>query len=201
MYVRLDPHFFSPERPPQKLMEAVIIPGNFNWLEGFTLRKGMKSSAVYMLMDKSPKNDALEFWEYNVKGIRRLEIYVKKRANNYLTMMMEEIPKPDSRNGLMIGRCIHLDTLDPVGTPLEEVRVQHLDLAINVYEGDSRQKRFSETLKDGKTTDASFRTHLFRIEDAPFSSVFGFSLLFFKSRILLGDWFQEISRSLTRTKT
>lgn len=74
------------------------------------------------------------------------------------------------RMGFMVARCIHLDTLDPAGTPLDQVELQHLDLAINVYRGEHRAARFAQTLRAGKVQDASFRTHLFRIERAPFAS-------------------------------
>ncbi len=45
----------------------------------------------------------------------------------------------------MIARCIHLDTRDPAFTPLGQVEMQHLDLAINVYEGEDRKSARSES--------------------------------------------------------
>jgi hypothetical protein len=85
-----------------------------------------------------------------MRGIRRLEVRVERRDDDYLTMMIEELPRADDPNGLMVGRCIHLDTKDPVGTPLKSVRLNHLDLAINVYRDERRLERLSQTLQNGK---------------------------------------------------
>ncbi len=97
-------------------------------------------------------------------------------------MIIEELPRPDDPSGLMIARCIHLDTRDPAFTPLGQVEMQHLDLAINVYEGEDRERRFAQSLQNGKVQDASFRTHLFRIERTPFVSLFSFCGCFWNRR-------------------
>jgi hypothetical protein len=73
--------------------------------------------------------------------------------------------------------------------------MQHLDLAINVYEGQDRQKRFAQSLQNGKVQDASFRTHLFRIEQTPFVSLFSFCGMFLESKVLLSEWFNELVRA------
>lgn len=192
IYVRFDPHFFSKEIPRQYLTEATLVPANPKWLAGFNLRKGMKDFASYVLEDVSVKDDQQQFWDYRFKDIRRLEVRVERRKDDYLTMMIEELPKEDDLNGLMLGYCIHLDTRDPVGTPLKEVSLNHLDLAINVYEGSRRQERFSQSLQDGKVVDASFRTHLLRIEKASFESVFDFCRIFLRSQFLLEEWIQDV---------
>ncbi|WP_162930094.1 hypothetical protein [Pseudophaeobacter sp. EL27] len=169
-----------------------MVPANPRWLSDFSLRKNMKDCAVYQLLKRAPKEGVREYWEYNVKHLRRLEVHVQRRDENYLSMLIEELPREDDPNGLMIGRCIHLDTRDPVGTPLSEVTMQHLDLAINVYEGDDRRKRFEQTLKQGKVQDATYRTHLLRIEGTPFVSLFGFCEMFFGSKVLFSEWITEL---------
>jgi len=153
----------------------------------------MKDFALYALQDVSPRDDPRQFREYRMKGIRQLEVRVERRDKDYLTMMIEELPKKDEENGLMVGRCIHLDTRDPVGSPLAAVKVSHLDLAVNVYQGRRREERYSQTLKDGKAADASFRTHVFRIEQADFCSVFDFCRLFLRSQLLVDEWIQEVT--------
>ena len=107
--------------------------------------------------------------------------------------MSAELPKEDEEHGLMVGRCIPLDTRAPVGTPLAAVKVSHLDLAVNVYQGRRREERYSQTLQDGMAADASFRTHVFRIEQADFCSVFGFCRLFLRSQLLVDEWIQEVT--------
>lgn len=192
-FIRLDPFFFQHHQPRELLMEATLIPANPKWLAEFSLRKGMKDFALYALQDVSPRDDPRQFREYRMKGIRQLEVRVERRDKDYLTMMIEELPKKDEENGLMVGRCIHLDTRDPVGSPLAAVKVSHLDLAVNVYQGRRREERYSQTLKDGKAADASFRTHVFRIEQADFCSVFDFCRLFLRSQLLVDEWIQEVT--------
>lgn len=192
IFVRLDPHFFSKKQPPKLLTEATLVPANPKWLADFSLRKGMKEFAAYCLDDVQARDDPQQFWDYRIRGIRRLEVRVERRDDNYLTIMIEELPRDDSTNGLMVGRCIHLDTADPVGTPLNQVKLNHLDLAINAYEGDRRQERIGQMLQNGKVVDASFRTHLFRIEQASFMSMFDFCRVFLRSQLLIGEWIQEL---------
>lgn len=193
LFIRLDPYFFSTQQPLQLLTEATLVPANPKWLPGFTLRKGMKEFAAYALSDVSPRDDQAQFWDYRVRGLRRLEVRAERREKNYLTMMIEELPRPDDPSGLMIGRCIHLDSRDPAGTSLDQVQVSHLDLAINVYKGATRAVRTGQTLQHGKIVDASCRTHLLRIEGAPFISLFQFCRMFFQSSVLLSEWLNELS--------
>jgi hypothetical protein len=189
------PHFFSQDLPRQYLMEATMVPANPRWLGDFSLQKGMKDFASYIVQDTSPSEDLVQFMDYRMRGIRCLEVRVERREDDYLTMMLEELPRPDAANDLMVGRSIHLDTRNPVGTPLDQVELSHLDLAINVYKGQTRQARFDQTLQTGKVVDASFRTHLFRIENARFLSLFQFCEMFFRSRMLVSEWVQELTGS------
>lgn len=191
-FIRLDPFFFKHQQPRELLTEATLIPANPKWLADFSLRKGMKDFALYALQDVSPRDDPKAFWEYRMKGVRQLEVRVERRDKDYLTMMIEELSRKDEENGLMVGRCVHLDTRDPVGTPLAAVKVSHLDLAVNVYQGQRREERYAQTLKDGKAADASFRTHIFRIEQANFCSVFDFCRMFLRSQLLVDQWIQEV---------
>lgn len=102
----------------------------------------MKDFAAYQLLDRPTSDGPAEYWDYHAKHLRRLEVRVERREDNYLTMMIEQLPRPDDPSGLMIARCIHLDTFDPALTPLG-VQMQHLDLAINVYVGEDRKERFA----------------------------------------------------------
>ncbi len=92
----------------------------------------------------------------------------------------------------MVGRCIHLDTHAPSGTPKGDARLAHLDLAINVYRGADRAARMANTLQHGKSQDATYRTHLYRIEGVPFPALFVFAVLFLKSKTLLGEWLDDL---------
>jgi len=94
----------------------------------------------------------------------------------------------------MIGRCIHLDTYAPPGTSQGAARLAHLDLAINVYRGVDRAARIGNTLQHGKAQDATYRTHLYRIEDVPFPALFAFAALLLKSKTLLGEWLGDLGQ-------
>lgn len=191
-YIRLDPDSYLNAKPFQLLTEATLVPANPRWLADFSLRKGMKKFAAYQLQDRPVSEGHGEYWDYHIRHLRRLEIHVQRREDNYLLMLIEELPRANDPNGIMVGRCIHLDTRDPAFTPLGEVKMQHLDLAINVYEGDDRQKRFEQSLQHGKVQDATFRTHLLRIEGTPFVSLFAFCEMFLESKILLSEWLSEL---------
>lgn len=193
-FIRLDADRYTAEQPLQRLWESAMVPASPSWLSNFSLRKGMKDFGSYQLLDRPISDGEAEYWDYHVKMVRRLEVCVERREENYLTMMIEELPRPDDSSGLMIGRCIHLDSRDPAFTPLGEVKMQHLDLAINVYEGEDRKKRFDGSLQNGRVHDATFRTHLFRIEGIPFSSLFLFSAMFLESKVLIGEWVNDLVR-------
>jgi hypothetical protein len=152
----------------------------------------MKNFASYQLLDRPASEGHAEYWDYHAKNLRRLEVHVERREEDYLSMIIEELPRADDPSGLMIARCIHLDTRDPALTTLSKVEMQHLDFAINVYAGEDRQKRFAQSLQHGKVQDASFRTHLFRIEGTRFVSPFSFCGMFLESKVLLSDWFNEL---------
>lgn len=191
-YLRLDPYEFHEAEPLDTLEEAVVSPSNPYWVSKFEIFPGCKEYAEYVLEPCDAREDHEQFNEYQSKGIRRLEVHAQRSKANYLSMMIEELPTPDADNGLMISRMIHLDTLDPIHTPISEVRLQHLDLAVNVYHAADRGIRFGHRLRQGKVLDASFRTHLFRIEGVPFLSVFEFCEMFFNSKLLFTEWREDV---------
>jgi len=71
--------------------------------------------------------------EYKIKGIRRLDVISKRKNDGNLSMMIEELSDKESDSGITIGRCVHLDKDNLIGTPFNFSTVNHLDLAINVY--------------------------------------------------------------------
>jgi hypothetical protein len=50
----------------------------------------------------------------------------------------------------------------------------------------------ANTLQHGKAQDATYRTHLYRIEDVPFPALFVFAALFLRSKTLLGEWLDDL---------
>ena len=51
------------------------------------------------------------------KGIRRLEVCVKRENQSRFGMMVEELSDRHDFDGITIGRCIHLASFTPEGTP------------------------------------------------------------------------------------
>jgi hypothetical protein len=191
-YLRLDPYAYYTEQPLMSLLEAAIVPANPNWLATLAIFTGNEQYAQYDLQGDAAISHQ-DLIDYTVHGIRRLEIKATRRDDDYLSMMIEELPTPDAEDGLMVGRCIHLDTFAPFGTPMADAQLNHLDLAINVYTYGDRALRMTNTLQHGKAQDATYRRHLYRIETIPFPSVFLFADLFFKSRYLLSEWYSAIN--------
>jgi hypothetical protein len=112
-------------------------------------------------------------------------------------MMLEELPNLHIDHELISARCVHLDTEDPVGTPFEKAVMKHLDLAVNVYGGQDKTRRWKSRLFEGKATDATFRTHVLRIKDVPLDSAFAFSIMFFRSETLLDELITGLSAPVT----
>ena len=167
------------------------MPANPNWWKNLTIHNRAKEGASYILDDCSPKENYRQYWELHIKNIKRLEVVAKRNNNGNLSMMIEELTGIDN-HGLMFGRMIHLDTDSAYGTEFEESKLNHLDLAINIYEGDIAKKRLEDNLAEGnKSTSASYRTHLLRIEDIPFKGLFGYVTSFLKSQTLVNEWFED----------
>lgn len=108
-------------------------------------------------------------------------------------MMIEELTEQKNivspTEKYIVSRMIHLDTDATIGSSFHDSKLNHLDLAINIYTGNNAENRLSENLAYGeKVTDASFRTHLLRVENTNFSDLFAFAYSFFKSKTLVDEW-------------
>lgn len=191
LYIRANPYKVYNDIPPQRIFESISMPANPNWWKNLSIYNRNKEGACYILDDCSPKENMKQYWELHVKNILRLEVVAKRNNNGNLSMMIEEITGIDGK-GLRFGRMIHLDTDSPYGTDFENATLNHLDLAINVYEGENAVSRGDDNLASGdKTIDASFRTHLLRVENIPFKALFGFVTSFFKSQTLINLWLED----------
>lgn len=195
LFVRLDPYKTYGTCPRMRLQEATLIPANPHWWQNLAIRDNQKEGCSYLLEDDPlTPNDIRPFWEYRVMGLRRLDVVAKRRDGN-LSMMLEELTEEVS-DGLLIGRCIHLDSDAAPGSHVRDAVLNHLDLAINVYDGDAIKARMASNLAHGKVVEsATFRTHLFRIEKIPLAAVLLFASVFFRSSVLLAEWTKDQFRS------
>lgn len=178
-YLRLSPEHSFSSCPLFALNEAVLIPANPNWWKNLSLYNGTKTGSSYFLEDcEVSASTRDQFWEYRIRGIRRLDIIAKRNSSGNLSMMAEELSVKEQDSGVVIGKCIHLDTDDPVGTDFNNSILSHLDLSINVYLNSAGKGRFNANLAKGqKVQDASFRTHLLRVENVPFKSLIAFAVV------------------------
>jgi hypothetical protein len=193
IFIRLDPSHVYDAEPTATLCESILIPANPNWWKQLKIRHRAKEGASYSLdAPERPSDDKDRYWDYHVRGVRRLDVVAKRNSSGNLSMMIEELSSPNNENSLLIGRCIHLDTDSSYGDEFTSAILNHLDLAINVYEGGNVESRFNRNLAAGtKVTDATFRTHLFRIEGIPLTIVLPYCLMFFQSKSLTGEWISD----------
>jgi hypothetical protein len=193
LFIRVDPYLVYSTRPPCLIEEAILIPANPNWWRNLTLYNNTQTGASYFLEDCEPSSKkAMQFWEYRIKKIRRLDVFAKRNNNGNLSMMLEEISVADEDKGFIVCKCIHLDTNNPFGTPFVEVTLQHLDLAINVYFDKSIiNQRLNGNLAKGKVVNSTYRIHLLRIEQIPFSALCAYARMFFLSRLLVAEWLKN----------
>lgn len=192
LHVRLHPFRAYKQKPPSLALEAALRPVNPKWWHQLALHRGQRDGGHFVLDEQErSKARTQSFWDYNVRKVRSLEVSARRDGAGRLTMMVEELSERHIDSGMLIGRCVHLDTADPVGTNAADATMKHLDLAINVYCDDRISLRRDQSLASGKVVDASFRTHLFRVDEVPFTTLFAVPHLFFDSRVLAEEWLDD----------
>ncbi|MCR3906659.1 MAG: hypothetical protein NUK62_06540 [Tenericutes bacterium] len=187
-YIKLDNEYYSPSRNAlSSLEEAAINPSNPKWTESFSIHNGLFEGASYELREDN--DDEMDIGKKCFKdndylrGIRRIESIAKRKNNGRFSMMIEEL---SIEYGILVGRCIHLDSQDPIGTNFFEAILSHIDYAINVY--GEIHNRLNIRMDKKEKYDASLRGHLFRIENYPFYKLPDLTYLLFKSKLLTEDW-------------
>lgn len=91
---------------------------------------------------------------------------VGRSNSGNLHMMLEELNADLKVDKYYVAKCIHLD-IDQAGTPFKDSLLNHIDIALNVYDKKSFEKRMNQSLIDGKVVDTNMRTHLLRFEKVP----------------------------------
>jgi hypothetical protein len=192
LFLRVDPYHVVAETR-LLLTEAILVPADPTWWRTLAIHRGHDKGSQYTLEPpENVRDDMARFWEYRVQGIRRLEVHAHRPKADYLSMMVEELVDLRATDGHVIGRCIHWDTRAPSGTEVSSAIAEHLDLAINVYQGKAAEKRLGQSLADGdKVEDAKPRVHLLRIELIPVQTVLAFVGAFFKSKLLRREWIED----------
>lgn len=194
IYIRVNPHLVYTTKPLQKLFESQLVPPNPKWWRELSIyNRSHEGCSFFLDKNVNPKENYNEYWEYHCQKIRRLDVIAKRDGNGNLSMMIEELTEqknivsPTER--YIVSRMIHLDTDAVIGTSFLDSKLNHLDLAINIYTGNNAKNRLLENLANGgKVTDASFRTHLLRVENINFSDLFTFVYSFLESKTLVDEW-------------
>lgn len=197
LFVRITPYHLSMTMPLVILEEEFLRPPNPYWIERFIIHPDQHEGCELFLPKYSedmPSDEwrSMQSEEYKRLGIRKLQTIASVKiegGGKHFSMSLEELSEESIEDGMLIGRMIHLDAIDSYDTAFEEVRLSHLDLAVNIYRGDSIQDRMNSTLASGKRiTDATIRTHLIRANNIMFSDLLEIAQMFFKSKTMVQEW-------------
>lgn len=193
-YIRLDPYFCSDTMPLISLREEAVRPVDPSWIKNLTLFRRQKTGGHYILQNPTEiqnEMDRLKWWEYSILGIRSLEISAQRNNSGNLSMMIEEITEKQQYDAYYVAKCIHLDSENEVGTNINDAILNHIDIALNIYNANAYKERRGQRLSDGRVVDATFRTHLLRLESVPFKTLVYLTSLFFESQTLTREWLTE----------
>lgn len=192
LFLRLNPYEVGPDLRPN-LMEAAIRPADPSWWQNLRVFPGQRKPSRYELLDCEPREDSARCWEYRVRNMGRLDVSFRRDHSGMLSGAIEELPRPGGPHP-MIGYFLHLTSDNAVDDEWDAATATHIDGAINVYldsDEDKPQQRWSAPA-DGKTMiPASFRTHLFRVDNVPLRFLIPIAERFFRSQLLLGEWLED----------
>lgn len=192
LFLRLNPNEYYDIQPPQGLNEEVMIPANPNWWKNLKIYKNKKDGSSYFIEPPIDlKTDLQKHWDYHVRKIIKMQLHAKRNNQGNISLMFEELSEYYKDAGLLMGKCIHLDSDAKYGENASESKLNHLDLAVQFYEGKKIDDRLSQDLAQGMVVDASFRTHIFRIENIPFNAAIAYVVMFFDSKHLILEWIKD----------
>lgn len=190
--IRIEPNGYYDHKPQDLLLEFLVIPPKWKWWKTLGQYLGDFNGSEYVL-DGHNTADLEDYQDYHYKNVRKLQTIAKRREKDYLTMMVEELSEynhpTDPNRKYVVGRMIHLDSNAVSGTSFRDAVLMHIDLAFNLYVDNDADVRMSQTLADGdKVQKATKRTHIIRVDNVPFETLFKFAVSFFRSKYLTNEW-------------
>jgi hypothetical protein len=204
----MEPYIISDKAPLMRLQEEFLRPPNPKWIERLKIYPGKNEGCEIFLPDLNPEDISKDekkhkqYWEYNIKQIRRLETNATMKnegQQKHFSMSLEELSEESLSEGMLIGRMIHLDAIDSYDIPFNEIRLNHLDLAINIYKDEQLTERMGSSLASGRViANASYRTHLIRADNIMFSDLLDIVRLFFKSETMVEEWIDKQFKLITQ---
>ena len=186
-------HIYEKATSKEYIQRGMIKPIDPKCINRFILQKGF-TGGYYDFSYVNPKfaNNEIYWRSFRVSPAfehsQGLDVVVNSR-NNDMSMMLEELTMYEN---YMVGYCVHLDILDAIGKDLTKLQINHIDLAINIYEKQDIYARLKNRLCDGqKVANASYRTHLVRLENIPFGDIIKIISMFMKTHCLVMDWIDD----------
>ncbi len=201
-YVRVNPHYIYDTKPPIYIKEAAWRKPSPKWQNAIGIKPNNKDGFSYYIPDDIDINtNSLEYVDRHVFHIFRIEGEYKRERDGYFSMMVEELKEekhPFLDDRYIVGRMIHLDSIEDGNEGLN-AKIKHIDLAINLYVGNDADRRVEERLDNGKKiVDATYRSHILRLNNTQLSDVILFST-FFESKCLQDEWIKDMFSSDTLT--
>ena len=194
-YVRVNPYYIYDTKPPIFIKEAAWRTPSPKWQNAIGIKPNQKDGfSYYIPEDVDRDTHPYEYMDRYFLHILRLEGEYKRKRDGYFSMMVEELKEvshPFLEEFYIIGRMIHLDSIDD-GEDGLNAKLKHIDLAVNIYTGDDAINRVNERLENGgKIVDATYRSHILRLNDAKLSDIIAFST-FFESKCLQEEWIKDM---------
>ncbi len=194
-YVRVNPYYIYEAYPPILIKEAAWRKPSPKWHNAIGIKPNKNDGfSYYIPEDVDIKTHPYEYIDRYFLHILRLEGEYKRERDGYFSMMVEELKEvshPFLEEFYIIGRMIHLDSIED-GEDGLNAKLKHIDLAVNIYTGDDAINRVNERLENGgKIVDATYRSHILRLNDALLSDIIPFST-FFESKYLQDEWIKDM---------
>lgn len=191
-YVRINPNYVY-DNPSILHKREIWRAPSPEWKNAIGIKPHHRDGFSYYIPDdiELKPNNSLAYHDRRILHISRLEGFYKRRNDGYFELMVEELKKEEhpflEKEYYIVGRIIHLDSIED-GSKGLNVKLEHIDLGLNLYNEDAAINRESERLENvGKEVDATCRSHILRLNNARFSDLKTFST-FFESKYLQDEW-------------
>ena len=190
----------DPYRYYDNNLHAFCTKGIVRWLDPhWKSRKLLYSGQTGGIYDPSyPVENLISDDAYNYlmrakiwdSGSVRLEVSVKNNKKNGCTILLEELYYI-FKDGILTGRCIHMDIIED-GIDSNSI-MNHIDFAINYYLNSKETKRLTSSITNNEEfVEASFRTHVVRLNKIKFESFPRLCISFIKNKRLSMEFLYDL---------
>lgn len=202
-YVRINPNYVD-DKPYMLHKREIWRASSPKWKNAIGIKRGSDDGfSHYIPDDIDITTNSLAYHDRRLLHISRLEGYYKRKADGYFEMMVEELKKeehPFLEEYYIVGRMIHLDSIED-GEKGLNAKLQHIDLAINLYIGyDAICRERTQFEYGGEKVEGIPRSHILRLNNAQLLDIILFST-FFESRYLQDEWINGMFTSDPRKKS